>query len=260
MNAPVLPDNTEAERLIAAARDALTDDMVARLAGTAGDAMDLLDRVNRSGLEKAIPVLAEMANNGDLARLANLARLIGSAEDALTDDMVGRLTAAAAGGLELVDQASRSGIDRAWPTISRVVAAGDLERVADMARLVASAQDAMTDDMVNRLAATFGDAMTMMDRLTRCGLDRFIGVIEQLEANGALAKLADALPRLVAHADNVERVLGCLDATVQAEKDAPAQAGGIGALFSLMRDPETVRTLRFFMALGGRLRNACGRA
>jgi hypothetical protein len=259
MNAPVLPDHSEAERLVEAARDALTDDMVARLANTAGDAVDLLDRINRCGLDKAIPVLSEMVNNGDLARLAHLARLMGSAEDALTDDMIGRLTGAVGGGLELIDQVNRSGIEKALPTISRMVAAGDLERVADMARLVASAQDAMTDDMVNRLAGTFGDALTMMDRLTRCGLDRFIGVIEQLEANGALAKLADALPRLVAHAENVERILGCLDATVQAEKDAPRPVGGIGALWGIMRDPESVATLRFFMALGGRLRNACGR-
>lgn len=259
MNAPILPETSQAEveRLVGAAADALTDDMVARLAGSAGDAMELLDRINRSGLDKAIPVLAEMVNNGDLARLA---RLLGSADDALTDDMVGRLAGAVGGGLELIDQVNRSGIDRALPLLSRMIADGDVERVAGMARLVASAQDAMTDDMVNRLAGTFGDALTMIDRMMRGGFDRLVGVVEQLESSGALERLADAMPRLVSHADNVERVLGCLDAAVQEDRTAPRPAGGIGGLWALMRDPETQATLRFLLSLGGRLRKTCGRA
>ena len=48
----------EAERVLAAARDSLSDEMVSRLAGTATDAMDLIDRVNRTGLYRAIPALA----------------------------------------------------------------------------------------------------------------------------------------------------------------------------------------------------------
>lgn len=261
MNAPEYRESqAEVERLITAAGDALTDDMVARLSTTAGDAMDLLDRINRSGLDKAIPILAEMVNNGDLARLAQLARLVGSAEDALTDDMVGRLTGAVGGGLEIIDQVNRSGIEQALPVISRMVADGDLARVADMARLVSSAQDALTDDMINRLAGTFGDALCMIDRVMRGGFDRLVGVVEQLEASGALERLADAVPRLVAHADNVERVLGCLDAAVKESQTAQRPTGGIGGLWSLMRDPETQATLRFMLALGGRLRNACGRA
>ena len=57
------------QRFGEAARDAVTDEMVTRLAGTAGDAVELVDLVNRSGLVKAIPVLAQMVNNGDLERL-----------------------------------------------------------------------------------------------------------------------------------------------------------------------------------------------
>ncbi|MBS1189489.1 MAG: hypothetical protein H6R10_1281 [Rhodocyclaceae bacterium] len=260
MNAPVYHDShAEVERLVGAAGDALTDEMVARLATTAGDAMDLLDRVNRSGLDRAIPILAEMVNNGDLARLAQLARLVGSAEDALTDDMVGRLTGAVGGGLEIIDQVNRSGIERALPVLSRMVADGDLARIADLARLVGSAQDAMTDDMINRLAGTFGDALCMIDRIMRGGFDRLVGVIEHLESTGALERLADAMPRLVAHAENVERILGCLDASVQEAQTQPRPSGGIGGLWSLMRDPDTQATLRFLLGLGGRLRNACGR-
>lgn len=49
---------------------------VERLITAAGDALELLDRINRSDLDRAIPVLAEMVINGDLARLAHLARFL----------------------------------------------------------------------------------------------------------------------------------------------------------------------------------------
>src|SRR5512135_2731937 len=96
--------DAELERLAAAARDALTDEMVGRLSSTAADAMDMIDQVQRSGLGKAIPQLARMVNDGDLERLAQLARLYAAAQDAVTDEMVTRLTDAVGGGLALADQ------------------------------------------------------------------------------------------------------------------------------------------------------------
>ena len=58
----------EVERVIAAARDALTDEMVGRLTEAAGGGLALIDQVNRAGLDRAIPALAEMLHNGDLQR------------------------------------------------------------------------------------------------------------------------------------------------------------------------------------------------
>ena len=84
--------DVEIERLVAAARDALTDEMVSRLATTAGDAVDLIDQVNRAGVARALPALARLITSGDVDRLSQLARVWASAEDALTDEMVGRLT------------------------------------------------------------------------------------------------------------------------------------------------------------------------
>ena len=65
--------------------------MVSRLSEAVGEGLGLLDRINRAGLDRAIPAIAEMVNNGDLDRLVKLARVYSSAEDALTDDMVSRL-------------------------------------------------------------------------------------------------------------------------------------------------------------------------
>lgn len=236
------------ERVADAGRDAITSETMA-----------LIDRVKRSGLDGAIPVLAEMVNNGDLARLAQLARVIGSAEDALTDEMVVRLTGAVSGGLELIDQVNRSGLDRALPVLSRLVADGDLERIGHLARVVGSIEDALTDDMVNRLAGTLGEGLNMADRLTRGGFARLVGVVEQLEASGALERLVETLPRLVEHTDKVDRLLGCLDSVVEDEKTAPKPAGGIGGLWTLVRSVDAQSTLHFMLALGGRMRRACGR-
>jgi hypothetical protein len=124
--------DVEVERVIAAARDALTDEMVSRLATTAGDAVELMDQVNRAGLARAIPALAEMVNNGDLSRLVKLARVYGSAEDALTDEMVGRLTETVGNGLSLLDRASRGGAEHVVKMLEGLQESGALERIATM--------------------------------------------------------------------------------------------------------------------------------
>ena len=121
----------EAERVLAAARDSLNDEIVTRLAGTAADAMDLIDRVNRTGLYRAIPAIAELVNNGDLDRLAKLARVYASAEDALTDDMVNRLAETASEGFLLLDKLNRGGAGRLVEMLARLEASGSLKRIAE---------------------------------------------------------------------------------------------------------------------------------
>jgi hypothetical protein len=127
----------EAERVLAAARDSLSDEMVARLAGTASDAMDLIDRVNRTGLYRAIPALAELVNNGDLDRLAKLARVYTAAEDSLSDEMIGRLAETATEGISLLDRLSRGGAGRLVEMLAHLETSGNLKRIADtLPRLV----------------------------------------------------------------------------------------------------------------------------
>ncbi len=101
-------ETEEIGRLVASARDALTDDMVARLAGTAGETLDLLDQINRNRLVDVLPVIKQLADNGDLERVVHLARLLGAAEDALNDDMVARLAGVASDALSLLEQLTRN--------------------------------------------------------------------------------------------------------------------------------------------------------
>jgi hypothetical protein len=82
---------TEAERIFESAADALSDDIVGRLGSTMSEGLMLLDQVSRSNLDKAIPLIDHLVETGDLERAANLVRVLGSAGDAISDDIIGRL-------------------------------------------------------------------------------------------------------------------------------------------------------------------------
>ena len=56
----------DVERVIAAARDALTDEMVSRMTEAVSGGLTLLDQVHRSGVAGAIPALVQLVENGDL--------------------------------------------------------------------------------------------------------------------------------------------------------------------------------------------------
>ncbi|MDA8095320.1 MAG: DUF1641 domain-containing protein [Betaproteobacteria bacterium] len=246
-------------RLVGSAQDALTDDMVSRLAEMAGGSMDMLDQITRAQLGKAIPVIAKLIQNGDLERVADLARLVGSAQDALTDDMVSRLADTAGGAISLVDQINRAQLDKAIPVIARMVHTGDLDRLADLARLVGSAQDALTDDMVSRLAEAIGGGLAMLDRLQRGSGDRLVNMLERLDSAGTIEKLAEALPSLVNRLDMVEGLLHCLEKSATEAKEGAHSPGGLMGLFALMRRKDTQETLGFLLGLARNMQAQCSR-
>ncbi|MCG6877315.1 MAG: DUF1641 domain-containing protein [Betaproteobacteria bacterium] len=197
MNAPTTEHaamSEEIERFVAAARDSLSDEMVARLAGTATDAMDLVDRVNRTGLSNAIPALADMVNNGDLDRLAKLARVYGSAEDAVTDEMVGRV------------------------------------------------------------AETIAEGMSLLDRASRGGAGRLVEMLAHMEATGSLERIADVLPRLTERLGMLENLLAAFDSAAAETARAERASGGFGGLWGMMRDPDNQDALRYLINLGKAMR------
>jgi uncharacterized protein YjgD (DUF1641 family) len=98
----------EIESLIASAQDSLSDDIVTRLSATVGQSLELLDRINRSGIDRALPAIAQLVENGDLERVVGLARLIGAMEDSLSDDIVNRLSLIVTGLAALVDKLARN--------------------------------------------------------------------------------------------------------------------------------------------------------
>lgn len=202
MNAPTTEQavmSEELERFVAAARDSLSDEMVGRLAGTATDAMDLIDRVNRTGLSNAIPALADMVNNGDLDRLAKLARVYGSAEDALSDEMIGRI------------------------------------------------------------AETIAEGMSLLDRASRGGAGRLVEMLAHMEATGSLERIADVLPRLIQRLDMLEHLLAAFDTAAAETSRGQRAAGGFGGLWGMMRDPDNQDALRYLINLGKAMRGTAKR-
>jgi len=123
------PD-AEIAGLIRAAGDSVTDDMVARLAESATQAMDLLDRVNRSGVADALPAIAALVRSGDLDRLTHYARTLGAAEDAITDDMIGRFATLAGEGTLVLDRLNRSGVTKLINLLDQLNTSGALDRLA----------------------------------------------------------------------------------------------------------------------------------
>jgi uncharacterized protein YjgD (DUF1641 family) len=173
----------------------------------------------------------------DETQALELERLVAAARDSMTDEMVSRLGATAAEGLDLLDKVNRSGVSGALPAISQLVANGDLERLVALARTYGAAQDAMTDEMVARLAETVAESLSLMDRLNRAGLDRMVGSIERL-------------------AVVLERTMGALEAAQRDVAAAPAAGGGVGGLWQLMRDRENQESLRFLLAFAREFRRS----
>lgn len=232
----------EMERVLAGARDALTDDTVTRIAATVGSSLDLIDRANRSGVADALPTLVAMVRNGDLQRLADLARLAGAAEDSLSDDIVSRMTGTVAGGMDLLDRVNRSGIVRALPTITRMVEGGDLERLAGLARLLAAVEDSLSDDIVNRLATLATDLAALVDKLAR---------------NPGFLRLVDVLGREDVQCGLVDIANAACAAKQDAAKLAPA-TGGVFGLLKIASDPATQSALRYVSLVAGHMRKPGG--
>lgn len=179
-----------------------------------------------------------------------LERLTAAARDSLTDEMVSRLSATVADGVDLLDQINRSGVGRALPAVAQLVANGDLDRLVALARTYGAAQDATTDEMVSRLAETVSTSVSLLDRLNRAGAERLVGALEQLAASGAMERLDTLTERLGAGLDVLERVVGALETANRDMTAKPAASGGFGGIWQLLRERDNQETLRFLLAFG----------
>lgn len=179
-----------------------------------------------------------------------LERLTAAARDSLTDEMVSRLSATVAEGVDLLDQINRSGVGKALPAVAQLVENGDLDRLVALARTYGAAQDSLTDEMVSRLAGTVAESLSLMDRVHRAGAERLVDAFARLANSGALERLDTLGERLTASFDLLERIVGALESANQEMTGQPAAAGGFGGLWRLMRAPENQETLRFLLALG----------
>jgi uncharacterized protein YjgD (DUF1641 family) len=116
---------------------------------------------------------------------------------------------------------------------------GDMQRLAEFAHLVTSAQDAMSDDIVNRLASALSEGITLLDRLTRN--EGFLHLLREID-----------------RAEN-QRFLICLsNAFTHASRElatAPPASGGLAGLLRLVSDPGTQEGLRLMAMVGAHMSN-----
>lgn len=113
----------------------------------------------------------------------------------------------------------------------------DLQRLVEFAQLVTSAQDAMSDDMVNRLASTMSEGISLLDRLTR---------------NDGLTHLLREIDR----PENQRFIICMSNAFTQASRElaaAPPLGGGLGGLLKLISDPGVQEGLRLLAFVGARM-------
>ena len=144
-----------------------------------------------------------------------LERLTAAARDSLTDEMVSRLSATVAEGVDLLDQINRSGVGKALPAVAQLVENGDLDRLVALARTYGAAQDSLTDEMVSRLAGTVAESLSLMDRVHRAGAERLVDAFARLANSGALERLDTLGERLTASFDLLERIVGALESANQ---------------------------------------------
>jgi hypothetical protein len=187
-----------------------------------------------------------------------LERVIAAGRDSLTDEMVGRLAGSAAEALDLVDKAGRAGLGKAIPAIAEMVNNGDLERLSQLARVYHAAQDALTDEMIGRMAETLGEGMSLLDRVNRSGFWRLVEVMERLESTGALERIASSLPQLLERLEMVTGMLSCLENAAKNSQAQPAK-GGIGSLWHIMTDEKTVNSLQFLLSMSEQMQENCAK-
>jgi uncharacterized protein YjgD (DUF1641 family) len=187
-----------------------------------------------------------------------LERVIAAARDSLTDEMVGRLAGSAAEALDLIDKAGRSGLSKAIPALAEMVNNGDLERLSQLARVYHAAQDALTDEMIGRMAETLGDGLSLLDRVNRSGFWRLVEVMERLESTGALERIATSLPQLLERLDMVSGLLTCMESAAQKTQAQPV-SGGIGSLWHIMTDEKSVRSLQFLLNMSEQMQEHCAK-
>ncbi|MES9847550.1 MAG: hypothetical protein ABW145_04080 [Candidatus Thiodiazotropha sp.] len=119
-------------------------------------------------------------------------------------------------------------------TIDREELAHELEQLSELATLVLSARDALSDDIVSRVASALSEGITLLDRLTRNeGLMRLLQVLDKPETQHLLLGLSTALSQM-------SREIAI----------SPPAKGGLGGGVKLAMEPGTQEGLRSLSLLG----------
>jgi len=122
-------------------------------------------------------------------------------------------------------------------TPANPMATEDLQRLVEFAQLVTAGRDAMSDEIVTRLAGAMSEGLTLLDRLTRNeGLMHLLKVLDRQDTQYLLVALSDAI-----------------HAASQEIPAAPPATGGLACMMRVARDPGTQEGLRLLSVFGKHL-------
>jgi len=181
----------------------------------------------------------------DQETVAGVCRVLTGMQDALSDEMVSRIAATVSDGAGLLDQLGRSGLDKAIPVLVQLVENGDLDRIAQLARVANAMQDAMTDEMIVRLTDVLSQTMSLFERLNRAGLDNLVTM----------------LPRMIELFEDLEKhhvvddLVSCLKKATDQASAAPPAKGGLTGLWTIARQPDTQEAIRFLLYVSKQFRD-----
>jgi len=155
----------------------------------------------------------------------------------------------------------------------------------EMARLTLAAREALTDNMIERLAMLGGNALELLDRLndpnTSAAVHTMIDRLTELHKVGALDTVCDLaltlhavrnaltdnmVERLFMFAESMINTVGneamgelaentrlALEEAAQESAKGPMPKGGVMQTLSLLSKPETQRSLAFLLAFSSKL-------
>ncbi|MBU1224501.1 MAG: hypothetical protein KKA22_15130 [Gammaproteobacteria bacterium] len=110
----------------------------------------------------------------------------------------------------------------------------DLQRLVEVAQLITAARDAMSDEIVTRMAGALSEGLTLLDRLTRNeGLMHLLKVLDRQDTQYLLIALSDAV-----------------HAASQEIPAAPPAVGGLGCMMRVVRDPGVLEGIRLMSVIG----------
>ena len=114
------------------------------------------------------------------------------------------------------------------------ISTDDLQRLVEVAQLVTAARDAMSDEIVTRMAGAMSEGITLLDRLTRNeGLMHLLKVLDRQETQNLLIAMSDAF-----------------HSASQEISAAPPAIGGLGCMMRVVRDPGVLEGIRLMSIIG----------
>lgn len=114
------------------------------------------------------------------------------------------------------------------------ISSEELQGLVEIANLIGAARDAMSDEIITRIAGTMSEGLSLLDRLTRNeGLMRLLQVLDRPDSQNLLIALSDAI-----------------NATSQDIAAAPPAKGGLGCMMRVARDPGTQEGIRMLAMIG----------